>query len=163
MTSWSQNDELFKKELLAGHAWQELPATFFKLHGFEVQTPELKIRESITEASKWLDSTDLIVEGFKLEVKSRNEIFTSAQSFPYETALVDTVSGYDGKIEKPLAYIMISRPTGSMLCLKAESSQGWTVQKKFDHVRKIEDQFYLCDRKLLQPINVLVSFIKAKK
>lgn len=161
---WAQNDTLFKKELEIGHAWQDLPATFFRLHGFSAEVTELKFRESISEASKWLDSADLIINNFFiLEVKSRNETFTSPQSFPYQTALVDTVAGYDGKSEKPLAYIMISRPTGAMLCLRSGSSQKWTKQKKFDNVRKIECEFYLCDKKMLQPLDVLVNYIKMVK
>lgn len=158
---WKDNDELFIKELKAGHQWQNLPALFFKLHGLEVEIPELTIRTSIKEAGKWKDAPDLIVNGHIIEVKSRNEIFTSPDSFPYETAFVDTVSGYDSKKVKPLAYVFISRPTGAMLVLKTNSAKGLTVESKFDHVRKIQENFYVCKRKHLQNINLLVSFIKS--
>jgi hypothetical protein len=157
---WQNNDELFFKELKQGYYWQHLPLTFFELHGLEVQMPELKFRASIKEAEKWKNSSDLIVNGFIIEVKSRNESFTSPESFPYETILVDTVSGYDAKDVKPLAYIMISRPTGAMLTLRSTSSKGWQKESKFDNIRKITDDFYLCKKKRLQTLDVLVSYIK---
>ncbi len=160
---WSQNDELFLSELKQGHDWQQLPALFFKLHGLNVINPKLEIRKNIAEADQFINTVDLIVDGFNLEVKSRNEKFTSTASFPYETAFVDTVSGYDNKQQKPLAYIMISKQTGSMLCLKSTSSVPWQKQSKFDHVRKIQDEFYMCNKKLLQPLDVMVQYIKKNK
>lgn len=89
-----------------------------------------------------------------------NETFTSGQSFPYDTVFVDTVSGYEAKETKPLAYVIISRPTGAMVILKTLSSKGWAVESKFDHTRKIQENFYVCKRKHLQTPDVLVSYIK---
>lgn len=158
---WNQNDKLFFSELRNGFNWQSLPALFFKLHGLNVEMPELKVRSSIDEAHNWLSETDLIVNGHFIEIKSRNESFTTPKSFPYDTIFIDTVSGYDAKEKKPTAYIMISRPTGSMLCIRADKSNGWTVERKFDHVRKIWDDFYLAPRKRLQTLDALLKFIKA--
>jgi hypothetical protein len=160
MKSWSQNDDLFFKELNEGHRWQALPALFFRLQGFSVEMPELRVRSSIKEAGKWKDSADLIVQGQLLEVKSRNESFYSPESFPYPTILVDTESGYQAKETKPLAYIMISRPTGVMLALRATSPKGWMVERKRDRVRNIWDNFYLAERSSLQTLDCLVSFIR---
>lgn len=158
--SWKNNDELFFKELKEGHSWQQLPALFFKLRGLSVEIPELKIRSSIEEAHKWIDTPDLLVNGHIIEVKSRNESFVSGDSYPYKTAFVDTVSGYNSKITKPLAYVIISRPTGAMVVLKTLSSKGWSIESKFDHIRKIKEDFYVCKPKHLQTLDVLVSYIK---
>lgn len=158
--AWSQNDELFISELKAGHEWQMLAACFFKLHGFEVEVPELSIRNSIKQAGNWISSVDLLLNGKKIEIKSRNEVFSSPQSFPYDTIFVDTVSGYDAKAEKPLAYIMISRPTGCMLCLRSDKPNAWKIEEKFDRVRKIKEKFYVCDKKYLQTLDCLVGFLK---
>lgn len=161
--SWKNNDQLFMKELREGYQWQNLPAVFFRLQGLEVEIPELKIRSSIKEAYKWSDTPDLIVNGSIIEVKSRNETFTSGSSFPYETVFIDTVSGYDAKKIKPLAYVMISRPTGAMVVLKTLSSKGWNIESKFDHTRKIRENFYVCRRRHLQSPDVLVSYLKTSK
>ncbi len=160
MTSWSKNDDLFLSELKSGFDWQSLPALFFKLHGLSVEMPDLRVRDSIRDAHNWLNETDLIVNGHFIEVKSRNESFITSRSFPYSTIFVDTVSGYDAKEKKPTAYIMISRPTGSMLCLRANNSNGWTTERKHDRVRKIWDDFYVAPRENLQTLDALVKFIK---
>lgn len=158
--SWSQNDALFFKELKEGYQWQQMPALYFQLRGLSVEVPELKIRSSIKEASKWINTPDLLVNGHVIEIKSRNESFTSGNDYPYPTVFVDTVSGYEAKETKPLAYVIISRPTGSMVVLKTLSSKGWMVESKFDHVRKIKEDFYVCKPKHLQTLDILVSYIK---
>lgn len=159
-SAWSTNDALFFKELKEGHNWQYLPATFFHLSGLQVEIPELRIRSSIQEAQKWKDSADLIVQGQLIEVKSRNERFITPESFPYSTIFIDTVSGYDAKKIKPLAYVMISRITGSMLAMRSTSNKGWMIESRWDHVRKIHDDFYVGSKNNLQTLDILVSYIK---
>jgi hypothetical protein len=157
---WQHNDNLFFKELKEGFKWQQLPALFFTLHGCNVDMPDLSIRESIKEAHKWLGETDMLVNGQYVEIKSRNEPFTDFESFPYATIFVDTVSGYDAKETKPIAYVMISRPTGAMLCIKGDQSNAWSIERKFDRTRKIWDDFYMCPKSRLQTMDVLISFLK---
>lgn len=159
MDSWAQNDKLFFSELKSGYEWQFIPAMFFKLQGFSVEVPELTIRSNIDEADKWIESKDLIVNGYHIECKSRNEEFTNSGDYPYDTCFIDTVSGYDAKTIKPLAYIIISRKTGSMLCIQSESNHGWKVEEKFDHVRKIRERFYTCQKNRLHPMSKLNAYI----
>lgn len=160
MIRWSQNDTLFKKELASGYAWQSLPALFFHLNGFEVDVPELKVREHIKEAKNFMDNVDIKVNGIEFEIKSRNESFLSPETFPYETIFVDTVAGYDGKENKPFGYIMISRPTGSMLFLPTESFPKWTKEQKFDTIRRIRDKFYMAPREELCPLTYVVDQLR---
>lgn len=161
MVKWSQNDALFLKELEEGHAWQYLPALFLQLHKLEVIVPELKVRDNIKEARKFKDTVDLLVNGKEIEVKSRNEAFTSPESFPYPTVIVDTVNGYNIKEKKPLAYIMVSKKTGSLLYLKTSSPEGWTVEEKFDQTRRIRDKFYMASKSLLQPMDQLLEVLRS--
>lgn len=160
MTSWSENDDLFFSQLREGFEWQKLAKLFFELHGLRVEMPELTIRDSIENAGAYISSKDLIVNGETIETKSRNESFTYPLSFPYKTLLVDTVSGFDGKKTKPLAYVFISRPTGSMICLMSETSNQWQKEKKFDRVRKITDEFYVADRKLCTCLDELIEVLR---
>lgn len=160
MTQWAENDELFISELKKGHQWQTLPQVFFQLQGLKVEMPDLSVRSNIAEAGHWINTTDLIVEGNPLEVKSRDEAFTAPDTFPYSTIIVDTVAGFDAKKEKPIAYIMISRKTGCMLALASNSQSQWEIQERFDHVRKITDKFYFASTSLLRPLNTLVNFLR---
>ncbi|MCK9567628.1 hypothetical protein M0R72_01600 [Candidatus Pacearchaeota archaeon] len=161
-TNWAENDELFFSQLKEGFEWQKLPKLFFELHGLKVEMPELTIRDSIADAGAYMSSKDLIVNGQTIETKSRNEAFTYPLSFPYKTLFVDTVSGFDGKKKKPLAYVFISRPTGSLICLMTSTISSWTIEEKFDRVRKITDRFYLADRKLCTTLDELVEALKAE-
>jgi hypothetical protein len=160
MSKWSENDDLFFSQLKEGFEWQKLAKLFFELQGLRVEMPELTIRDSIENAVAYISSKDLIVNGETIETKSRNESFTYPLSFPYKTLLVDTVSGFDGKKTKPLAYVFISRPTGSMICLMSETSNQWQKEKKFDRIRKITDEFYVADRKLCTCLDELVEVLR---
>lgn len=162
---WAQNDALFKKELEEGQLWQNHVGNFLRLSGLDVYIPPLTIRESIAEAGEWIDSKDLVVRGSAIgdqivEVKARNERFTSPESFPYDTIFVDTVSGYDAKKTKPIAYVNISKKTGSMIALPSTSSAGWLTENRFDHVRKIRDDFYLAPKKKFHVIDILVERLR---
>jgi len=159
---WSENDELFIKELKEGHEWQFYTALFFKLHGLKVEIPKLTIRENIAEADKWKDSFDIIVEDVPLENKSRNESFTFNGDFPYPTIIVDTVKGFDAKTIRPHGYTMISKPTGIILWLPVSTYPKWTKEKIHDNTRNLDDEFYVCDPKYLQHIDTLLRFLKKK-
>jgi hypothetical protein len=159
MTAWNQNDDLFFSELKEGYAWQQLPALFFVLQGLPVRMPALTVRESIRDAGEWLSSEDLIVNDHVLEVKSRNERFVSPGTFPFDTVFVDTVTGFESKETKPLAYIMVSRKTGAMLWLYTDNSL-WSKLSRFDRVRKIQENFYAAPRELLRPLDSLIGLLK---
>lgn len=161
---WSENDKLFKQELESGYKWQKLPALYFELLGFSVSIPDLSVRESIKDAKNWLNSVDLFVNDYPIEIKSRNEIFTSPDSFPYKTIFIDTVSGWLGKINKPIAYIMVSRKTGSMLWIDTKDYEDkWLVETKIDRVRGIRESFFTVDRGELKSLDSLVTLINSKK
>jgi hypothetical protein len=157
--TWAQNDQLFFKELKEGHAWQHLPAMFFSLCGLTVEIPELSVRGSIKDAGKWLNTVDLVVNGLDLEIKSRNERFTSCFDFPYPTAFVDTKNGFDAKEKKPFAYVMISRPTGGMVWTPS-NPDSWSVEQRWDRVRRIRENFYLVNKKDLLSMDTLIMELK---
>jgi len=158
---WSENNDLFIKELQDGFAWQSLPMLFFKLHGFDVEMPDLEIREeSIKNAGRFFNSKDLFVNGQRIEIKSRKERFTSPGSFPYETAMVDTVKKFSGREDKPVAYVMVSRDTGAMLWVDATRHKDWSIIERFDNTRKFTERFYVVHRSKMMTMNKLVSALK---
>jgi hypothetical protein len=159
--NWKDNDALFFKELREGYEWQKLVASYFKENGLDVQMPELTVRDSFEKAGEYIDTKDLIVNGHVIEVKSRRETFTTPKSFPYGTIFVDTVMGYDSKVTKPLAYVMVSRETKAMLCLPSYNKPDyWTQETRFDRVRKINETFYMAPKTKLRSLDELVKQIK---
>lgn len=158
---WSKNDSLFIKELTEGHAWQSLPLVFFKLNNLDVKMPDLSIRkDGIEKAAPYFDTKDLIVNSKRIEIKSRKEKFTAPDTFPYKTAIVDTVKKFEGRKEKPFAYVMVSRFTGSMLWVDCSSWKSWEVIEKFDRTRKYPDKFYTINREDMKSMDLLVKALK---
>ena len=161
---WSENDELFKRLLTEGHSWQILPYAFFKLHGFEVDMPDLSIRDSIHKAGKWLQSYDLMIGDKQIEVKSRPFAFTSPADWPENRlpAIVDAKKKWDAKKVKPFAYVFVSRPTGGMVstCSVEAAHSRWGTQSIWDRTRKIRDEFYVVDRQYLVRMDKLLASLR---
>lgn len=146
-----------------GHTYNEYVAEILQSFGIRCSVPQLEIAKSQNDIARFTkNEKDIILDGGEcLEVKSRNLYFTDdPQSFPYNDLLVDTVSGYDAKETKPLAYIFVSQKTKRMFALPTYTSNSWTVQKKFDHERKHEDRFYLATVDKCRPFSALITHLK---
>jgi hypothetical protein len=159
---WIDNKELFVKELSEGFKWQTLPLTFLQLHNIEVDMPELKIRGEKKEIPEYFDSKDIIANNKRIEIKSRKERFTGPETFPYDTIIVDTVKKFDGREDKPMAYIMISRPTGCMMWIDTSKKDEWTIERKFDRTRKYWDNFYVISKSKLLSMDSLIEVLNVK-
>jgi len=162
---WSQNDALFKALVSEGHAWQTLPYIFLRLHGFDVDMPDLSIRKDISEADAWLETYDLRIGEKLIEVKSRPFIFTSPRDWPAPRlpAFLDTTKKWDAKTVKPFAYVFISKPTGSMVatCTTSGAQGRWNKTKSWDQVRKIREEFYTVGREHLVTMDRLVAALRS--
>lgn len=164
VTPWMENDVLARRMTEMGWKWQRMVGAFFEAKDLHVVLPPYSWRETREDIPLHNDSLDLIVEGHRIEVKSRDLDFsTDPRTFPYERAFVDTVSSYDSHAVKPLAYVFVSQRTGAMLSTPGrhpDAVASWTQTRAFDHVRKIHDMFYLVGREWLTPIDVLVARLR---
>ena len=164
---WSQNDALFRSLVTEGHAWQMLPYVFLTLSGFEVEMPELTIRENISSASRWQETYDLRIGDLLIEVKSRPFRFTNPQDWPGNRlpAFLDTTKKWDAKTVKPFAYIFVSKSSGCMVstCATVTAKGRWGVVERFDRVRKIREEFYTVERKHLVTMDVLVRALRKEQ
>lgn len=164
MIAWSVNDDLFKRELEIGYAWQCFAASFFACNGLSVYLPPMTYRKNLSEAAEWTKhDEDMKINGRVIEVKSRRERFTHPDTFPYETAFVDTVSGYEAKDPKPIAYVFVSQSTGSMVCVSSETASKFSISRKHDRVRGIDEDFYTCPRSMLRTMDRLVAYLRPKE
>lgn len=162
ISRWLQDDELFRSECLEGHRWQRVVATYLWAHGLDVELEKPQIREHVSQRHEYLDTLDLRCNGVKFEVKSRRERFVDPASFPFDTIFVDTVSSWEGKSEKPAAYVCISRPTGAIIWTQGRDSRPWHRLRRFDKVRKITDQFFAAPRDQWEPVDSMVARLKQR-
>jgi hypothetical protein len=160
-TDWFDNDELFRREVANGHHWEREAARQLCEIGIPVEVAEQRVRKSVQERHLYVDSKDLLIvrgalRGHHIEVKSRNERFTCPETFPYNTVIVDTKSGWDAKAEKPIAYLDISTITRCMIWTPGDRCEPWSVHRRWDRVRGIWETNYEADRKLWKTIDSLL-------
>ncbi len=149
--------DLFKRELEQGHSWQSFPAMFFRLHGFDVEIPDLTITGPGLNYTH-IKTSDIYVDGYPFEVKSLNKDFRD-----YQRPFVDTVSGWDAKDPKPQGVIFVVRPHGMMAWTPTWLSHTWTVQTATDRVRGFEESFYTVDVSNIWNLSNLVDALRRKR
>lgn len=147
---WHKNDALFKRELRDGLKWQGYVAEEMEKKGWTTDVPVLEFRKSIRDMPKYKDVADVIARKgdieILVEVKSRRIDFTCPEDYRWPTVFIDTKAGYDAKDIKPDLYVVVSRSTGAMICLPAESPKCWEVTTTFDRVRRIPVTNYVTDK-----------------
>jgi len=160
---WRENQALFLAELREGRRWQEWAAAELRLRGLRVELPEHSERAHIEDADRWTRrDQDLVVRGSAvgdcvLEVKSRPLYFLDPPSYPWSTALVDTVDGWAAKEIEPRAVLLVSRPARRILVVSAATRPRWTVKRAKDQVRNTVADFYECPKRYLASFEWLVQ------
>lgn len=167
MSDWFENDALFERELRRGHSWAQRLAEALTAQGLTVELTPLVLRERIEQRGDFANEGDLVVSTghgpVLLESKSRDLTFTCADDYPFQTALVDTVSGWNQKTDKPKAIVLTSQPTGARLVISIRRTRHlWRQKRRRDATRGIVDTFYEVPRSALMPFDVLVEWLKAE-
>ena len=161
---WMENDALAREQMEIGWKWQRFVGAFFECHGFEVELPVFSFRKDAAHIEDYADTEDLMVNGERVEVKSRNLHFTSdPATFPYPRAFVDTVNSYDTYKVKPIAYVFVSQLTGGMLSTPGrhvDAVRTWQIEERYDNVRSITDRFYTVGFSQITGIDVLVKKLR---
>ena len=161
--SWRNNTALFLAELRAGRRWQEWVAGELKFRGLKVELPEHRERERIEHADMFTaHDNDLTIRGSAvgdcvLEVKSRDMYFLDPAGYPYPTALVDTVDGWNAKAIEPRAVLLVSRQAKRILVVSAATRREWLVQQVRDRYRNTSYDAYYCPRERLASLEWLVQ------
>jgi hypothetical protein len=158
--AWHKNTVLFAAEFAKGYGWQMFLGGICTAHGLHVETPPFRLREHISERRDFKDEGDLIVEGYVIEVKSRDLYFTCASDFPYDTIFVDTVRNWAEKKVKSLAYACASQKTHAVIVTQGWDPQFWGQDVQFDNVRKIHDTFYTAKKSDWHDLSVTIEGLK---
>ena len=67
---------------------------------------------------------------------------------------------FTAREDNPIAYVMVSRPTGAMLWVDATRNNEWDTIERFDNVRKFKEKFYTVYKNKMMTMNRLVSALK---
>lgn len=149
---WMANKELFTKELATGHKWELYVAERLRELGYCVWVPELEEYKKPHDP-KYANSSDMLVGGHIVEVKSRNVQFTCPGDFPYPTIFVKSKASYDAMTDKPVMCVVVSQLTGEMCALDVQKTyESWKPIRFYDRVRKIHTTAYECATELWEPL-----------
>jgi len=163
--AWRDNHALFEQELKKGHSWQTKVGEVLIEAGIPaIVSGIMPVQYTRNKSYNYPEDRDIFIEpDFVIEVKSRNLYFTSPYTFPFDTAIMDTVRGWDQKDPEPRAVVLVSQLTGAMICVNVmEAKKDWSQEVIWDSVRQIKDNTYLCPKKYLRPFDELVEWLKIK-
>ena len=88
-----------------------------------------------------------------------NITFTDVDDFPHNPLIVDTVYGFDSKIIKPFAYVIISQITHNIFVIPVSTKYDWSIQEYYDSQREITEQFYMVKKRHCRPFIELVDVL----
>ena len=163
--SWIEDEAFFRQMCDRGKKYEALVAQKLGEHGITgVQLLDDGFRKNISEIGKFTASSkDLKIKGWSFEVKSRNVAFTSPEDWPvnFWPMFLDTVSGFEKKVIKPIGYIFISQQTGALMGASCRNRESWEIQRRFDRERKIYDNFYCLQKKDVIDEAALIEKLKA--
>lgn len=166
MPSWEENDELFFSELRAGHQWSEYVAAALRKNRIKCHVEPVQYRDSYDDRKRFQNEQDIILDAMPgcIEVKSRRLSFgETTSSYPFSTALVDTRNGWVRKNPKPLAVVLVSQQTGSMLVVPVSTSNQWGTKTAFDRVRGIDESWLTIRKNQLRSFGELVGWLTTRQ
>lgn len=151
------------KAFTEGHSYNKIVAKYLSEKGIPCTVPDLQIAKTAEERRKLtLEEQDIVLNLIPhvLEVKNVSINFSwDPRDFPFPTTIVDTVSSYEDKRQKPVAYILRSKPTGAMLAVGPSSKSRWTKKSLYDKKQKLTDNFYIVRKADLRSMDELVSYL----
>jgi len=153
----------YTKAFLEGGEWAKHVALLLNQAGVSCHAPAVQIaRNNAERRNMTLNEKDILLDDFDfcLEVKStKGDHTTDIKEFPWRSLFVDTVSGYDAKIEKPFAYIIVSKVTGDPVCILTETYPKWSIKTTRDENQHITESFYSASASLLISFDELVGIL----
>jgi len=129
-----------------------------------VECPPLQFAKNKDEINHFTQNeTDVRTRAGTLEVKGQGRLFTwDVSRFPFETQIIDTVESWDGKREKPIAYVMVCRKNLNCIVIPTKTQSQWKKKKIFDRLKKKTFEFYVADAKVIVSFDALISHLRVK-
>lgn len=153
----------YVKAFTEGHAYNKIVAEYLRNREIPCAVPELRIARNGQERREMtLTEKDITLSLIPhvLEVKNVSIDFGwDPKDFPFPTTIVDTVSSYEDKQQKPLAYVLRSKKTGAMLAVGPSSKDRWKQKTLYDKKQQLTDNFYIVDKSDLRSMDDLIQHI----
>jgi hypothetical protein len=151
----------YETAMREGHGFNLYIADLLQTFGVpNVVVPEFSMAATYDERiNKTLNEKDIVIDDLVLEIKSSSRSFRNADDFPHNPLIVDTVHGYDSKVIKPWAYVIISQITRGIFVIPTATKQYWTITTFYDAQRDIEERFYMTSKRHCRPFLEMVDLL----
>lgn len=161
--AWSDGD--YRRAFADGHSRNEYVARMIREQGIWAECPPLRYASSKSEIVNFtVGEKDVITKAGTVEVKGQGKYFTDeVESFPFSTMIVDTVSGWNAKSEKPIAYVFVSIETKHCLAIPGYTRNQWQEKTLFDNKKEIYDDFFVAPKSCLRTMDQLFDFLRKKE
>lgn len=161
-----QSTAVFRSEAAIGQQWSQKVASTLNNLGVNCYATPLEFATSVEDRARFENEQDVIFTSQTgcIEVKSRRLKFTDdPNSYPYDTAFVDTVLGWDKKNPKPLAVVLVSQLTAAKLVIPVSTQQQWGRVNAYDRVRHFRENWYTVNKTMLTPFSQLVEWLQNRQ
>ena len=163
MGKWTDTD--YRRAFADGHARNAYVGSLIAERGLWVECPPLKFARNYEEIKQFTsEEKDVKTRAGIIEVKGQGRFFTDDVSeFPYDNQIVDTVESWEGKSQKPIAYVMVCMDNKACIVVPCSSHSSW--RKKVIHDRKKDQdfEFYVADASVIRPFSDLLDFLEKKE
>jgi hypothetical protein len=160
--SWISDSSHFKRELTEGFQYQEGLLIQLWCEGLDIDYNNLEFRKNFADRKRFQNEKDAVVNGHRLEIKSRRLSFNSVTDYPFDTIIVDTVKKWNLREPKPIALALISRPTKSVIAIPASTESEWHMIDRVDKVRGFDEQFYVAPKECAISYKGLVRLLNGQ-
>lgn len=150
MVSLDQRDPTFAKDLMESRVAVALAANWLAQEmGYTVVTPPTVCRPDERDRAAYSDKGDLFIQQ-PIEVKRRSFSFSSRETYPYPTAIVDNCHAWDNARPKPYAIFLFSQDLTGFLIVKGATRQHWLRTSGFQQSRGRVREVYECPIELCE-------------
>jgi hypothetical protein len=162
MNSWNDSD--YRRAFAEGHERNKYVAGLIAAKGIWVDCPPLQFARTKQEIIQFTQhETDVRTRAGTIEVKGQGRLFTwDVSRFPYETQIIDTVESWEGKREKPIAYVMVCKKNMNCVVIPTKTRSEWKKKKIFDRLKKKTFEFYVADADVIVSFAALISHLRVK-
>lgn len=142
-------DPTFATDLLDSQNHVRRVASWLCDCGFRVEMKPMRLRPAVEQMKDYSDDGDLEVGGKgRVEVKQRKFGFSSKESYPYSSVIVDVAHAWERANPKPFAYIITNEDCTACLVVKGITFSSWTKIRKWDRSRGRDRTFLECPLRL---------------
>ena len=156
--SWADdvesNDPTFVKDLENSQHTVWLVARWLSDRGYPTTVRPLRVRPNASQASEYADDGDIEIAD-RIEVKRRPDTsFTSLDTFPYPTVIVDVAHTWDNASPKPRAYFIVNAEGSHAIIVRGDTFAEWELVEKEDRKKGRRRRFYECPVRLCACVRI---------